>query len=127
MQRKGERFSLIDPPSLPEKPFKPNRLAIALLGLLLAVCGGVGSGVVVESLDHSIKTPDQLVTLTQQFPLAVVPFMPNEEDFSRARMRRRIFKTAGIGAVGATLFFLHVFVIPLDVLWFSALRRFGLG
>ena len=33
VQRKGERFSLIDPPSLPEKPDKPNRLAIVLLGL----------------------------------------------------------------------------------------------
>ena len=127
VQRKGERFSLIDPPALPEKPFKPNRLAIVLLGMVLAVGGGVGSGALAESLDRSIHSPEQLVSLTQQFPLAVVPFMPNEEDFSRAKMRRRLFKTAGIGAVGVTLFFLHVFVIPLDVLWFSALRRFGLG
>ncbi len=127
VQRKGERFSLIDPPALPEKPFKPNRLAIVLLGVVLAVGGGVGSGALVESLDRSIRSPEQLVSLTQQFPLAVVPFMPNEEDFSRARMRGRLFKTAGIGAVGVTLFLLHVFVIPLDVLWFSVLRRFGLG
>ncbi|MFI5223143.1 MAG: GumC family protein, partial [Nitrospirales bacterium] len=32
VQQKGERFSLIDPPSLPEKPDKPNRSAIVLLG-----------------------------------------------------------------------------------------------
>ncbi|MDH5741274.1 MAG: Wzz/FepE/Etk N-terminal domain-containing protein, partial [Nitrospira sp.] len=53
VQRKGERFSLIDPPSLPEKPFKPNRMAIVLLGFILAVGGGLGFGAVAESLDHS--------------------------------------------------------------------------
>jgi uncharacterized protein involved in exopolysaccharide biosynthesis len=127
VQRKGERFSLIDPPSLPETPFKPNRLAIVFLGFVLAVGSGIGSGALAESLDRSIRTPEQLVSLTQQFPLAVVPFMPNESDFSRARTRQRVIKTAGIGTLAVMLVVLHVFVIPLDVLWFAALRRFGLG
>ncbi len=126
VQRKGERFSLIDPPSLPEKPYKPNRLAIVLLGFILAVGGGIGAGAAAESLDHSIRTPEQLVALTQHFPLAVIPFMPNEEDFSRVKLRRRLFQSAGLGAVATILLVLHVFVVPLDVLWFTALRRFGM-
>jgi uncharacterized protein involved in exopolysaccharide biosynthesis len=125
VQRKGERFSLIDPPSLPEKPDKPNRPAIVLLGVILALAGGLGSGAAAESLDHSIRTPEQLARITQVFPLAVVPFMPNEQDLSRAVTRRRLLKGAGVGAVMATLALLHVFVMPLDVLWFAALRRFG--
>jgi hypothetical protein len=126
VQRKGERFALIDPPSLPEKPFKPNRLAIVLLGVLLAVGSGVGSGALAESLDRSIRTPEQLVLLTQQFPLAVIPFMPNEGDIWRANMRRRVISTAGVSALAVMFVILHVFVIPLDVLWFAALRRFGI-
>jgi len=126
VQRKGERFSLIDPPSLPEKPDKPNRLAIVLLGLILAVGGGIGTGAVAESLDHSIRTPEQLAQLTQLFPLAVIPFMPNELDLSRAVRRRHILKGAGIGAIVMVLALLHVFVMPLDVVWFAALRRFGI-
>ncbi len=126
VQRKGERFSLIDPPSLPEKPFKPNRMAIVLLGVILAVGGGIGSGAVAESLDHSIRSPEQLLTLTQHFPLAVIPFMPNEEDVSRVRIKRRLAQTAGVGVLGTALALLHVYVIPLDVLWFAALRRVGM-
>ncbi|MDF0651208.1 MAG: Wzz/FepE/Etk N-terminal domain-containing protein [Nitrospira sp.] len=126
VQRKGERFSLIDPPSLPEKPYKPNRLAIVLLGFILAVGGGAGLGAAAESLDHSIRTPDQLVALTQHFPLAVIPFMPNEADVSHAKLRRRIVQSAGIGAFGTVLLLLHVFVVPLDVLWFATLRRLGM-
>jgi uncharacterized protein involved in exopolysaccharide biosynthesis len=126
IQRKGERFSLIDPPSLPEKPKKPNRPAIVLLGFILALAGGLGSGAAAESLDHSIRTPEQLAQLTQLFPLAVIPFMPNEQDLSRAVKRRRLLKGAGVGALVTILALLHVFVVPLDVLWFAALRRFGI-
>jgi uncharacterized protein involved in exopolysaccharide biosynthesis len=126
VQRKGERFSLIDPPSLPEKPDKPNRLAIVLLGFILALAGGIGSGAAAESLDHSIRTPEQLAQLTQLSPLAVIPFMPNEEDLSRAVTRRRLLKGAGVGALVTILALLHLFVMPLDVLWFAALRRFGI-
>jgi polysaccharide biosynthesis transport protein len=125
VQRKGERFSLIDPPSLPEKPDKPNRPAIVLLGFILALAGGLGSGAAAESLDHSIRTPEQLARLTQSFPLAVVPFMPNEEDLSRAVKRRRLLQGAGVGALVAILALLHLFVVSIDVLWFAALRRFG--
>jgi len=125
VQQKGERFSLIDPPSLPEKPDKPNRFAIVLLGFILAVAGGIGSGAAAESLDHSIRTPEQLAQLTQFFPLAVVPFMPNEEDLSRAVKHRLLLNGVGVGAFVTILALLHVFVMPLDVLWFAALRRLG--
>jgi len=126
VQRKGERFSLIDPPSLPEKPDKPNRLAIVLLGFILAVGGGIGTGAVAESLDHSIRTPEQLAKLTQVFPLAVIPFMPNEQDLSRAIRRRQLLRGAGVGALVTILALLHLFVTPLDVVWYAALRRFGI-
>jgi len=126
VQRKGERFSLIDPPSLPEKPDKPNRFAIVLLGVVLAIGGGIGSGAAAESLDHSIRTPEQLALLTHLFPLAVIPFMPNEEDLTRAVKRRRLVAGTGIGAVCVVLLLVHILGMPLDVLWFATLRRFGL-
>ena len=126
VQRKGERFSLIDPPSLPEKPAKPNRMAIVVLGMIFALIGGVGSGTVAEAVDRSIRGPEQLAMLTQQFPLAVIPFMPNEEDHTHAVMHQRLVKGAGVGGIVLALFLVHLFVAPLDVLWFTALRRFGI-
>jgi uncharacterized protein involved in exopolysaccharide biosynthesis len=125
VQRKGERFSLIDPPSLPEKPDKPNRLVIVLLGIVLAMGGGIGSAAAAETLDRSIRTPEQLAQLTMLFPLAVVPFMPNEEDLYRTLRYRRLVKGAGLGAIVTILLVVHVFVLPLDVLWYAALKRFG--
>jgi hypothetical protein len=91
----------------------------------LALACGIGSAAAAESLDHSIRTPEQLARLTQLSPLAVIPFMPNEQDLSRAVKRRLLLKGAGVGALVTILALLHVFVVPLDVLWFAALRRFG--
>ena len=34
----GERFTLIDPAKLPEKPVRPNRPVILLMGLILGIC-----------------------------------------------------------------------------------------
>lgn len=126
VQRKGERFSLIDPPSLPEKPDKPNRLALALVGIILATVGGLGAGLGADALDHSIRTPEQLAQLTQLFPLAVIPFMPNEEDLARTLRRRLMLKGVGVGAALSVLTVVHVFVVPLDVLWYGMMKRFGI-
>jgi len=40
-ERKGERFTLIEPPLQPEEPVKPNRPAIAFVGIALAVGGAI--------------------------------------------------------------------------------------
>jgi len=125
-QRKGERFSLAEPPELPLKPHKPNRLAIILLGFILSLAGGTGAGAIAENMNQAIRTPEQLAAVTLSFPLAVIPFMPNEDDLGRAVRHRRLLKSAGIGAVLTILLLIHVFVLPLDVLWYVALKRFGI-
>lgn len=45
----GEKFSLIDPPQIPEEPIKPNRTLIAFLGFLFSLTGGVGSVALAEA------------------------------------------------------------------------------
>ena len=83
--RKGERFSLIDPPQLPEKPSSPNRPAILLLGLVLSLGGGVGSAAVLESLDDSVRGSKALAGLLQVPVLAVIPYMENNAERQRKR------------------------------------------
>ena len=126
VQRKGERFSLLDPPSLPENPERPNRRAIALLGLVVALASGVGAAALAENLDHAVHSAVQLASVAHAPPLAVIPYMPNTADFSRAVTRRRMLRWAGLGAVAAIMILGHLFWLPLDVIWFAALRKFGL-
>lgn len=126
VQRKGERFSLIDPPDFPEKPDKPNRPAIVFLGLVLALAGGVGVGAASESLDHSIRSPDALKALTEVPPLAVIPYMPNAEDVARQARQRAVIRWGGAGFALTLLVIVHFLWLPLDVMWFAAMRKLGL-
>jgi uncharacterized protein involved in exopolysaccharide biosynthesis len=125
-ERKGERFTLIEPPLMPEEPVKPNRLAIAFLGLVFSFAGGIGSAAVAESLDDSVRGGKGLVDLLGSPPLATVPVIETAED-RRWRQRRRLL--VGVSAVAALVvvaLLVHLLVVPLDVAWYIALRRLGL-
>jgi len=125
VQRKGERFSLINPPELPEKPDRPNRLAILLLGAFLAMAGGIGSGVLADNLDRTIYTTDQLGQVIRNVSLIAIPYLPLEEDVMKLGRRRAAAGLAGLGMVLVGAVVLHLTWMPLDVLWFTILRKLG--
>ena len=99
VQRKGERFSLINPPELPEKPDRPNRLAILLLGAFLAVGGGIGAGVAMDNIDRTIYTAEQFSRALQGVTLAVIPYLPLEDEIVSLGRRRKLLGFASFGAV----------------------------
>jgi succinoglycan biosynthesis transport protein ExoP len=69
----GEKFTIIDPPQLPEKPIKPKRLAIVLIGLILGAGAGIGGAAVVEFADSTIRSQKDVRQITGEPPLAVIP------------------------------------------------------
>lgn len=125
-ERKGERFSLVEPPMLPEGPVSPNRMAILFLGFVLAMTGGIGSGALAEALDGSIHTAERLREVTKLAPLGVIPYLTTAEEI-RARVKRHQLMGVGVIVLTVASFGLvHVFLMPLDVLWFVALRKMRL-
>lgn len=126
-QRKGERFSLIDPPDFPEQPDSPNRLVIMVLGIILSVFGGVGAVVVAENLDQSIRSSQDLTNLTKMAPLANIPYLPIMDEIQELARRRRFMKWAGMGGLVSLILLSHWFWLPFDVVWYAALRKLGLG
>jgi succinoglycan biosynthesis transport protein ExoP len=122
-ERKGERFSLIDPPQLPEQPVKPNRPAIIILGFLLSMAGGVGYAAVGESMDSSVRGARGVMTALEAPPLSVIPYLRNNEDIARIEKTKRIVITVLASSFILFLVLVHFFWTPLDVLWFKGLRK----
>jgi uncharacterized protein involved in exopolysaccharide biosynthesis len=61
----GETFEIIEPAFLPEKPAKPNRLAIMLIGVVLGIGLSVGLAAFREYTDNTIRETDILEKMTQ--------------------------------------------------------------
>jgi uncharacterized protein involved in exopolysaccharide biosynthesis len=122
---KGERFTLIDPPQLPELPVRPNRAAILFLGLVLSLGGSFGIAAVAENFDRSIRSSRTLVSLLGMPPLAVIPYIKTERDQRQHARRRGMVLTAGAAIVLTVLLLVHFLWKPLDVIWFAGLRRLG--
>jgi len=123
-ERKGERFTLIEPPLLPEEPVKPNRLALLLVGLLLTLFAGFGGVMIADALDESVTGPKDISRYLDEPPLAVIPYISNDEDLQRRHVRYVVTSGAALGLLVLGGMFLHFAVIPLDVLWLSLVRRF---
>jgi uncharacterized protein involved in exopolysaccharide biosynthesis len=122
-ERKGEKFTLIDPPILPEEPISPNRPAIIFLSLVLALGAGIGSAAVAESMDSAIRGAKGVISVLNTAPLAVIPYLASDVDISHQKTRRWLMIAGVIAGVIVVLLLINFFYSPLDVLWFRGLRK----
>ena len=73
----GERFTVIDSPQIPERPVKPNRPVIALIGFILGLGVGVGMAAIAESMDTTIRVPKDIKKVTGIPVLATIANVKN--------------------------------------------------
>jgi uncharacterized protein involved in exopolysaccharide biosynthesis len=97
-RKQGETLELLDPASLPERPAKPIRSIMIIMG----VCLGVGAGGILvflrEMKDASLKTLKDVRAYTQLTILGSVPLLEND----LVVMRRR--RMAWLGWTAACVF-----------------------
>ena len=124
-EKKGEKFTLIEPPQPPEKPIRPNRLLILLVGLFMSLALGVGAVLAREAFDASVRGPNDIRLILQVPALAAIPTIITEADRARRRKMRLYSWSGGVAVIFLAVAGVHVFVKPLDVVWASLMRRFG--
>ncbi len=122
----GERFTLIDPPRMPEKPVSPNIPAILLIGLFLGIGSGVGAASLREYSDQSVRSGEALTRATGVPVLASIPEILTPQDVvgKRTRLKIWIFSAILLVALGVVLF--HFFIMDLDVFWAKLTRKLPL-
>jgi polysaccharide biosynthesis transport protein len=84
--QQGERFRIIDPPSLPLKPAFPNRLKFCFIGLGIGLALGVAVAGAFEMMDDRIHEEKELQKL---LPVAVISEIPAIVEAADARNERR--------------------------------------
>lgn len=121
----SQKLRVINPPAIPEKPSKPNRVALLFVGAFMATGFGMGAGTLAEFLDRSVHTVKELASKTSQPILAAIPYLETRQD-RRKRLLNRLLLMAFLGAaLAAALWGLHVFVMPLEMLWVTIVQQWG--
>lgn len=122
-QQMGERFTLIDPARLPEKPVKPNVPAILLIGAFLGIAAGAGNASLREHGDKSVRSAAALSEATGLPVIGTIPRIVTDDDRHTVRARR--WKVAAVAAVVCILavVLFHFFVMDVEVFWATLSRR----
>lgn len=122
-EQMGERFTIIDPARLPERPVKPNIPAVLLIGLFLGAGAGVGTAALKEYNDRSVRDPKKLTDLMRLPVLVTVPVIVTARDVMRQRIMHKRVVTVAIAACVIVLILFHFLVMDLVILWARLTRR----
>lgn len=123
--RKGERFTLIEPPLLPERPIKPNRIAILLLGALFSLLAGLGGAFLMDAIDGNMHGRKAVYNALGEYPLVSIPYIMTQSEVSQRVKMMKLSVVAIIAMLVVLALLFHFIVMPLDTFWFVILRRLG--
>jgi uncharacterized protein involved in exopolysaccharide biosynthesis len=124
---KGQRISVIEQAVVPRQPDSPPRLMIA--------AGSVGAGIglgaalvfLLEFLNRAIQRPTDISNALGIATFSTIPFIRTEkQQRSRRGLITAILLLALIG-IPASLYALHVFYLPMDLLISRMLEQIGLS
>ena len=121
-ERLGETFEIVEPAFFPEKPYKPNRLAILLMGMVLGLGLSVGLTSIREYTDDRIHDSRSLERAAGCPVLSVIPRILTEEDRRRTRGRKTAAAAAALVASVAAVAAFHFFVMDLVVFYVKVLN-----
>jgi len=119
----GERFIIVEPAALPDKPYKPNRLSIIILGFIFAVGLGIALEFVIESMDQSIKSIDELNKITDYKVLSIISMIETDADRRGKRIKRLIWVVGFTGLIMVSLFVVNYWIVSIEEIWRIILLR----
>ncbi len=126
-EEKAERFSLLEPPLLPESPVRPNRKKILGIGGFLAFSASGGIAILAEMLSPGIRGARRLSSILNHPPIGIIPYIWTRRELRRRRWRRGLLISLLVVIFVGVTAAIHVYYMPLGVLGTKLMARFGSG
>lgn len=122
--QKGGRFSLIEPAQLPEKPYKPNRMAVVLIGMLLGIGSGLGIASLMEFADQSVRTPEDLGKISDFPVLSEIPVLSTPMHLKQIEYTKLFLINGPLIVIVLIIGVCSYMLFDIEVLWTALLEKF---
>lgn len=86
-RQKGERFVILDPAPVPDRPTAPNRLLLSITALFGGLIGGAALAMLRELADESVRTEFEATSLIERPLLASIPAIGSARQIRSHRLR----------------------------------------
>ena len=117
-QAQGEQFRVIDPASLPQKPYKPDLIQLNLIGLVGGLVVGCGLGAMKEFKDATMYSEKDIRYYLPMPHLGTMPVVMNSESRSelrKMRMRTLMMSAATVVLVIGLAAYIYIHRIAFDI------------
>ncbi len=124
-EKKGERFTLLEPALFPDKPSKPNRSKLYKLVLIAAFGLGIVVVFALEQINPVVRGEGEIESITGELPLIIIPYINSDEDIKKRKLQIILAVILLFILSGLALLAIHLLYTPLDVVWYALMRKIG--
>ena len=122
--QQSEKLEVIEQPTVPQEPVRPNRPKIVGLSLLLALAAGGGLTLLLEMLDSTIRRSADIYSIVDSQLVVAIPYIITKSEQLRSKRRKRLLVLAAVPTVIVVLVLVYFMMPPLDLM--IAKARVGL-
>lgn len=122
----GRRIAVIEQPSVPSAPTKPNRTQIALMSVMAGIGAGLALVVLLELINRSPRRPEDLIKKLGIMPLATIPYMRSNREIVWQRGLKAALILLILIGIPVLVWGVHTYYQPLDLLAQRVMNRIGL-
>ena len=122
--QQSEKLEVIEQPTVPQEPIKPNRPKIAGLALLVAFATGAGLAFLAEVADKVIRRSSDVFGCVDSQLVIAIPYITTKAELRRKRLRMVLLFTGAVVILVGALVAGYFFLPPLDLI--IAKARVGL-
>ena len=122
---RGQRITVIEPPTAPTEPTKPNRKKLALAGIGAGVFSGLALVYLLELLNRCPRRPEDIVARFEVMPIATIPYVRTRQQLIVERGVKLIIILVILFGIPAAIWAVHEYSMPLDLVADKVMNRLG--
>ena len=119
--QRGERLQVIEQPSLPQSPIRPQKLKWFAVTFALAGMIATGAVILSETFDDSIRSSRELTKIIDGSLIVTIPYLSDASENHRKRLKLVLLCLAIVGVAMLAIAVAWIAGVSVDFAWFDRL------